>query len=113
MQLKHINESKKVRVCDPCYNKAAGSSEVPTLGTSSPRLSTSPSSPKLLPLSSSSDKVGKHKSLNNIKELKHASKDSQAGDRMTNTFGGPSNAVGKDKEKDKEEKDKDKEKSMY
>jgi hypothetical protein len=80
------------------------------LNTSSPRLSTSPSSPKLGGLNSSNDKVGKHKSLNNIKDLKHASKEGQPGDRMTHTFGGPTSQVGKDKEKEnKEEKDKEKE----
>jgi hypothetical protein len=106
--LKHINESKKVRACDPCYSKVTG--DTSSLNTSSPRLSTSPSSPKLGGLNSSNDKVGKHKSLNNIKDLKHASKEGQPGDRMTHTFGGPTSQVSKDKEKEnKEEKDKEKE----
>lgn len=104
--LKHINESKKVRACDPCYSKATG--DTSSLNASSPRLSTSPNSPKLSGLNNSNDKVVKHKSLNNIKDLKHASKEGNAGDRMTHTFGGPTSPVSKDKEKDKEEKDKEK-----
>jgi hypothetical protein len=103
MLLKHINENKKVRVCDPCMTKANG--EVSSLGSasSSPRLSTSPNSPKTSPLNTSNDKVGKHKSLNNIKSLKESPK---AGDRMTHTFGAPGSGVnGKEKDKEKEDKE--------